>query len=265
MVGAMTRLLPFVLFLIAAAVARADALASARTAQALLGPAVWSRVLHLENRSGTARYPIELHALVFELEERLWLYTEFDGTQSLSLYAGHLAQDKANLGPLLRAVLPELNRFTDVTDSLGPREPISQTRDSVWLPSGCFIKCVARLHALQQDASPPDEAGLLAYYVNTLSGRLGHTVLVYRQDGRRYVYDPEGTGAVFLLPKTNSNEPLALARAIYPSKQNQTPSQARMLPLRQLMTDGSEVVVTARTEEQASAAAAELPAGASLY
>lgn len=261
----MARLLPFVLFLLAAAVARADALASARTAQALLGPGVWSRVLHIENRAGTARYPKELHVLVFELEDRLWFYTEFDGTQSLSIYAGHLEQDKADLGPLLRTVLPELKRFTDVTNSLTPQPPISRTRDAEWLPSGCFIKCIARLHALQRDASPPDEAGLLAFYINTVAGLFGHSVLVYRQDGRRYVYDPEGAGTVFLLPESKSNEPLALARSLYPSSPKQAPTQARMLRLLHPVTVRSEMVATARTEEPASSLAAGVPTGDSLY
>lgn len=261
----MTRVLPFVWLLVTATILRADSLVSAQIARTLLGPGVWSRVLHLENTSGTARYPAQLNALVFELEERLWIYTEYDGTQSLSLYAGRLEQDKTDLGPLLREVLPELRRFTDVTESFELRGPLSRASDAEMLPSGCFIKCIARWRALQRDAAPPEEVSLLAYYVDTMSGRLGHCVLLYRQDGRRYVYDPEGEGSVSLLPKIKSNEALAIARAIYPSGLSQTPFQARLLTLRQPIWERDTVLIATAPEPKSLPESADLPTSTMLY
>jgi len=93
-------------------------------ARAMLGPEIWSRVLRVENTraGGRSRYPAEFHALVVAFQGILWLYTEFDGTQNLSLYAGRLEQDIADLGSLLRAVEPGLTRFEDVTEQR--RDPV---------------------------------------------------------------------------------------------------------------------------------------------
>jgi hypothetical protein len=261
----MARVFPFVLLLSAAGILRADSLASAQIARALLGPDIWSRVLRVDNGSGTARYPARLHALVFQLEDRLWLYTEYDGTQSLSLYAGRLEHDKSDLGPLLREVMPDMRRFTDVTDLIAPPKPLSRASDAEMLPSGCFVKCIARLRALQRDAAPPEDVGLLAYYVETMSGRIGHCVLVYRQDGHRYVYDPEGEGKVSLVPKVASNEPLALARAIYPTDVSQPLTHARLVALRQPLWDRAAVLVAAVAGPRTAGGAANLSANTSLY
>ncbi len=261
----MVRALPFMLLLSAAAVLRADSLASVQIARALLGPDVWSRVVRIDNGTGSARYPSRLHALVFELEDRLWFYTEYDGTQSLSLYAGRLERDKADLWPLLREVVPDMRRFTDVTDSIAPPKPLSRASDAEMLPSGCFIKCIARLRALQRDAAPPEDVGLLAYYVETMSGRVGHCVLVYRQDGHRYVYDPEGEGKVSLVPTVASNDPLALARAIYQADVNQPLTHARLVTLRQPLWDRAAVLVAAVAGPKTTGGAANLSSHTSLY
>src|SRR5688572_2544577 len=99
----MPSLVRILIFLFAVVALRAtDTLAQARHAQALLGPRVWSQVIRVENKTAGATYPRDLHALVFELEGVLWFYTAIDGTQSLSVYRGRLAQDKADLGPLLQ-------------------------------------------------------------------------------------------------------------------------------------------------------------------
>ena len=94
------------LFLIAAGLRASDSLGEARHAQSLLGPGVWSQVIEVENRTSGGRYPAQVYALVFEFEHILWFYTDADGTQSLSQYVGRTAQDKADLGPLLKGVDP---------------------------------------------------------------------------------------------------------------------------------------------------------------
>jgi hypothetical protein len=68
-------------------------------ARAMFGPEIWSRVLRIENDSPGrhSRYPAEFHTLVVAFEDILWLYTEFDGTQTLSRYAGRIEEDRADL------------------------------------------------------------------------------------------------------------------------------------------------------------------------
>ncbi len=260
----MARVLPFVLLLLTTAVVSADTLSSARTARALLGPDLWSRVLSIENTHGTARYPAQLYALVFELEGRLWIYTGLDGTQSLSLYANRLERDKADLGPLLREVSPALARFEDVTDAL-PSRLVSRVKETEDLPNGCFVKCVARWRALLAEKSLPDEAGLLAYYIDTVAGRLGHTVLVYRQDGRRYVYDPEGEGTVFFVPEWLPGDPLRLARAVYPLSHRQALADARLLALNSPIAVRKSTIIASRPDEKPAVETAETPIGSMLY
>ncbi|MES1167772.1 MAG: hypothetical protein ABUL61_01245, partial [Oleiharenicola lentus] len=118
---------------------------SAYRARELIGPEVWSRVVHIENQPGVAsRYPGEFYALVVEFADVLWFYTEYDGTQNLSLQRGQVAADKANLGALLRAVDPALQEYT-----LAPEvsEPIGE---AVIPPNGCFLACLVRWREFRQ-------------------------------------------------------------------------------------------------------------------
>ena len=215
------------LFLLAAAVARADSLASAQLARTLLGPGVWSRVLRIENGRPDPCHPRQFHGLVFAIEDRLWLYCDTEGTQSLSLYAGRLERDKADLNPLLRAILPGLAHFEEAAGA-GPGLPQLHAATGADLPYGCFIECVARWRELQAGPFPPEEGGLLAYYVDP-GGRLrGHTVLVYQQGGRRYFHDPSDRQSERRLPSGVDFTPLQVARAISPTG---TPFKAQLLAL----------------------------------
>lgn len=182
---------------------------SAFQGRALLGDKVWSRVLRIHNeRAGPgSRYPAEFHGLVVAFEGILWLYTEFDGTQTLSLYAGRLGEDQANLGPLLRAIEPGLTRFADVTSE----PPVVAPKTLP--PYPCFLACVARWRELQRLDLPPDRARLIAYYVT--GQRQGHMVLQYWKDGHRYVYDPERPREERALAPKVGEAPLEVARAVY--------------------------------------------------
>lgn len=199
---------------------------SALEARAMLGEGVWSRVIRITNeRAGSAsRYPREFHGLVVAFEGILWLYTEFDGTQTLSQRAGQLEQDRANLGSLLRAIEPGLTSFTDVT-ALAP--PVLSSKPP---PYPCFLSCVARWRMLQREKNPPERARLIAYYV--AAQRQGHMVLQYWRNGERYVYDPEKPHEEQRLAHRVGEAPLAVAKAVFSYPQYSGPVRASHLDLR---------------------------------
>jgi hypothetical protein len=194
-------------------------------ARAMLGPDIWSRVLRIENQNAgrVSRYPVEFHGLVVAFEGILWLYTEFDGTQTLSLYSGRLAEDQADIGPLLRAIEPGLERFVDVTDR--PPEQVSATTP----PYACFLASVVRWQKLRQDPVPPSRARLLAYY--PLGERQGHMVLEYWRGGRRYVFDPDRPGEEREMSRWLAEDPLKVAQALFLPGDRKRPVRASHLEL----------------------------------
>ncbi len=199
---------------------------SAFQARAMIGTEVWSRVLRIENDGGGrgSRYPAEFHALVVAFEDRLWLYTEFDGTQSISRYAGRLERDQADLGSLLREIEPGLTQFEDVTERPPSRIAARPPRYA------CFPASVAHWQKLQRDVNPPTRARLLAFYPE--GQRQGHMVLEYWRDGRRYVFDPEHPGKVRELSRKLGEDPLKVARAIHRTGGRDRPARAMQLELR---------------------------------
>lgn len=194
-------------------------------AQAMLGLGVWSRVLLIENENvgRGSRYPAEFHGLVVAFEGILWLYTEFDGTQTLSLYGGRLAADQADLAPLLRAVEPGLGRFEEVTES----PPVKLGEESP--PYACFLASVARWQQLQREPVPPTRARLLAYYPR--DERQGYMVLEYWREGRRFVFDPDSPGADRVMSLRLGEDPLKVARALFRSGDRNRPVRVRHLDL----------------------------------
>jgi len=198
-----------------------SSLAAARRAQAQLGPEVWSEIIRVENDARTARYPRVLHALVFEIAGVLWFYTDADGTQSFSLKRGRLAEDKADFGPLLRDIEPGFKRWTVVPD--GAATPGG-------LPNGCFIESVAALVTRLASGGEAMHPQLLAYYVDTPTGAVGHTVLTYEVGAELEVIDPEGPVATMHFPAALARDRLALARAV----RGGDVAHARWLPLDEL-------------------------------
>lgn len=185
-------------------VTRADeSLAHARRAQALLGDDVWSQVVRIENVARESVYPRSVHALVFEFAGRLWFYCSVDGTQSFSVYAGRLAEDKADFGPLLREIEPGFRRWTTLPK--GPAAPGP-------LRNACFIESLAALRARIAAGVPVSAPQLLSYYVDTPAGRRGHTVLVYRVGGRTVAVDPARPALDFSFSDFDGSEAIALAR-----------------------------------------------------
>lgn len=222
---------PF-LGLLLATTLQAGSLETAFQARAMIGPGVWSRVLRIENEAPGhgSRYPAEFHGLVVAFEGILWLYTEYDGTQSLSRYAGRLEQDRADLGPLLREVEPGLARFEDVTD----RRPFGIL--AVPPPYHCFLASVARWQQLRGEANPPTRARLLAYYGE--GRRQGHMVLEYWRDGRRYVFDPERPAQHHELSLRLAEDPLKVARALFRAGGRRWPVRAMHLDLAEAPANG---------------------------
>jgi len=186
------RILLFLALLPAAAgFARAsDGLTDALAARSMLGPDVWARVVRIEN--GAARgalrrspYPSTVYALVFELSGILWFYSDADGTQSLSTRRSSLDADKADPGPLFRAISDRFGSWAWVDDPPGWRAPPPMPP-----PNACLIECVA---ALRRRIAVGEEAGsprLLFFYVDTPNGRLGHTVLLIGSGAGLTAVDP---------------------------------------------------------------------------
>jgi len=196
------------LFLIAVGLHASDSLGEARRAQSLLGPGVWSQVIEVENRPGGGRHPAEVFALVFEFEHILWFYTDTDGTQSLSQYVGRTAQDKADIGPLLKGVDSGFAAWKVVPD--GQAGAPSEGR----LRNGCLIESIALLRRrimLGADIAAPK---LLFYYVQTPAGLHGHTVLAFEAGKGFTVIDPEFPRVPWSIPRSKAGSPLAMASAM---------------------------------------------------
>ena len=182
------------------------ALDSARRAQALLGTEKWSQVIRVENAAPRGVYPAQVDALVFEEGGLLWIYTAFDGTQSLSQYWNRTETDRHDLAPLLRTIHPGLVRYSGLTDGTvaGGEGP---------LPNGCFIESLAALRSRLAHGDPLVRPRLLACSVNTPEGLCGHTVLTYETPRGFFLLDPTRSPRPRLMPGKWRENPLALAAA----------------------------------------------------
>jgi len=218
------------LFLAAIASLRADMQESAWRARAMIGPDRWARVLRIERVRPRAASPEVRYALVFELEDRLWFYADDEGTQSLSLRRGRLERDKADLGPLLKEIDPGYRRHELVL--IAPASVKTPAASAAPLSQGCFIECVAYLQSLAAAGRMPEDARLLAYYGAVAVGSRGHTVLYFKEKGRRFYYDPEATPGLAAIPDQVPPDALAIARVAAPGVGYARPARAVFLPLR---------------------------------
>ncbi len=192
-----------------ASVLRAEpSLDQVRTAQALLGPEIWSRVIRVENRTRAGRYPRTLHALVFELANVLWFYTPADGTQSLSLHVGRLEEEKADLGPLLRDIEPGFTRWSVV-----PPERLPPPVPGLALGNACFIESIAGLRERLARGERLERPRLLSFYEQTALGMHGHTVLAFGTDEGIEIFDPARPAVRRTFAPALGPDALALARA----------------------------------------------------
>jgi hypothetical protein len=189
-----------------------DGLRDALAAKALLGPDLWARVVRVDNggsRGGRPRtvYPKTVYALVFELSGILWFYCGADGTQSLSLHRGALEAEKADPGPLLRSISPGFGTWAWVEPPSGWPTP-----HPVSPPNACFIDCLAALRQRIAAGAEVAAPSLLSFYVDTPTGRMGHTVLVFGAGHAREAVDPIRSPVPVPLPPGLEGDPKAISR-----------------------------------------------------
>ena len=177
---------------------------SAFLARDLLGPQIWTRVVRIENDPAIdARHPAEFHGLVIAFADILWFYDDIDGTQNLSMRRGQLADDRENLGRLLRTVVPGLTGFEEETE---PPPPGAMPQK---LPNACFVACLKRWQALQESAHPPKRVRLIACFPP--ESTQGHMILEYRRGLRRFIFDPDRPTEQITIPLWVSGNPLSIA------------------------------------------------------
>ncbi len=223
------RALPLALLALTASCAAGmpDGLADAIAARSLLGPDVWARVVRLEKakeRGLETRtiYPSTTYALVFELSGILWFYCDADGTQSLSTRLGSVEADKLDPGPLFKAISP---RFADWEWSDGPSRTATPAR--VPPPNACFIECLSILRQRAAVGAETLSPRLLVYYVDTPSGRVGHTVLVFATQHGVAAVDPESPLKSIRIPALEASDAREVARFL----RGRDVAAARELPL----------------------------------
>jgi len=159
---------------------------------------------------------------VFELSGILWFYCDADGTQSLSLRRGALDADKADPGPLFRAICERFGAWAWVDGA--PAWPAARAANP---PNACFIECMAALRRRVAGGFEAEAPRLLSYYVDTPVGRLGHTVLLFGTRGGQAALDPERSDRTVMLPDSLGPDPRSLARYLRGGEV----AAARMLPV----------------------------------
>lgn len=182
---------------------------NARHAQALLGPTTWSQLIRVTNLAVRSVYPATVYALVFEEAGILWFYTDTDGTQSFSLHPDRLAEEKADFGPLLRAIEPGFAECTFLSD--GPMENAAGSGGP--LPNGCFVESLAALRERVARGEPIERARLLSCYVDTPQGLRGHTVLTFETPRGLFLLDPARSPEARSMPRAWQDDAMALASA----------------------------------------------------
>lgn len=208
--------------------ARADrTLAEASRARQMVGPERWAQIIRIENPRRLSGYPASFHALVFELETRLWLYVPGVGTQSLSLIAGHTEQDKTDLARLLQSADPAFQSYTlpaanDLLNAARADEPSAFTE-------GCFIHALAAWQTMLARGHIPETAGILVYYGTT--ARRGHAVLYYSLGGHHFVFDQARSPQPIALQMPPHPDPRALAQALVNPARTTSLLRAKLLRL----------------------------------
>lgn len=210
------------LLMLCIAAIRAAATVPSETAQAAAGilpDSVWSQVVEIQTEGRKGSYPATFHGVVFDFEEVLWLYTPYDGTQSLSHAFGAALKDRESLGELLRENVPGYKGHRVIEKAVHKTAVLE-------VPNACFLRCVASYLAEALRAAEKPDAAFLCYYY---SGRkAGHTVLVYPNRNVCLVYDPSGDEQPAAVEGVRLDDPVRLAKRLNPS---QSIASARLLKL----------------------------------
>ena len=175
-------------------------LSDALLARSMLNPGGWARIARFDNSHprGAWRgweYPRTVYALVFEFSGVLWLYTDCDGTQSLSRTLHTVARDEANPEPLFRAIEPGIGGWEWVE---APRSPPDSS--SPVPPRACFIESIRAANLRMALGRETREPKLLLYYFDAPGGWVGHTVLLFRSGGSLSAIDSENSERPIRLP-----------------------------------------------------------------
>jgi hypothetical protein len=182
-------------------------LADLAGARRILPSGLWSKPLRIRNVVPMHGYPKNVHALVFEFGDVLWLYTPYDGTQSLSHNVGKTSEDKARLGELLGEVFQGYRGHDIIEEELAAcRTPSAEPRNV------CFLRSIAALFKCCSDEAKVREAALLSYYYSGSTNR-GHTVLVYRTDEGTFMLDPGVSEKPVPLASSQISDPMTFANA----------------------------------------------------
>jgi hypothetical protein len=198
----------------------------------------WSQVIRIDNEAHESSYPSTVYALVFEEGGLLWFYTDSDGTQSLSLHRNRLAEERDDLGTLLRAIDPGFVHFTELEPELRGSRMANDP-----LPNGCFVECVGALRERIMLGDRIEEARLLSCYANTRRGLRGHTVATYRTPAGFFMLDPTASKKPHALPSDYSDKPEAIAAL---ALEGAKVAKARWVP-----TDRPESLLVARATDAA--------------
>jgi hypothetical protein len=220
----------FALFLLAASPAFArepEGLNDALAARSLLGPEIWSRVVRIDNAGHTGMekrtpYPRTVFGLVFELSGILWFYCDADGTQSLSIRKNSLEADKADPGPLFKAVSDRFVSWSWVDEAPALKLPISQHP-----PNACFLECLALLRRRIASGCEVGSPRLLLFYVRTPFGIRGHTTLVFALRDGLAAIEPDWPDRIMNIPVGAGKDARSLSEYI----RRGGVSSARELPL----------------------------------
>lgn len=196
---------------------------SVRRAQSRFGSDVWTQAIEITNTEPTTVYPKVTYALVFEFNSILWLYTPYDGTQSLSLYRGRLAQDQANVQPLLKEIHPGFVSYAAL-----PEDPTFVADESDLLPNGCFVESLTAARELLMRGDRLLRAGILLFYAKGTTQQ-GHAVLAYETEAGVFIEDVDRQEPAQLKGEW-TDEALALAKRYLPELRRKLAS-ARFVPV----------------------------------
>ena len=159
---------------------------------------------------------------MFELSGILWFYCDSDGTQSLSVRTGSLERDKADPGPLLKAVSSGFTSWSWVDAPAGTERPMLQ-----FPPNACLIECLALLRGRLASGDEAGSPRLLLFYVRTPFGILGHATLVFGLKGGLAAIEPDQPDRILGIPTRAGTD----ARSISEYIRGGGVSSARVLPL----------------------------------
>lgn len=154
-----------------------------------------SRLVRYHNtRPGATGSAATGYSVLLNFDNVYWLYTPNRGTRSLGPAEPRTADLAKDISARLQRIAPDLTHV-EILDRRGLHRP---TANGIVLDNGCFPSCLARLITLYAAGEPVEDAGIIFFTTqsaltvqgdNTLLD-VGHSMLVYRTNGRWVMMDP---------------------------------------------------------------------------